>query len=185
MIYQEKWQQYEQYEQKKNNYNIFIQIVLIWFLIILSYFIIFFFPISKKISKIPFINIPDNSESKSMSFNLINIMKDKTYCYRFLSKLPYYLIGSCKLEIDKALKENFVCEQNSNIEFNKSDGLITVHNVEKLLNNNILIGETFIPLKFGFWKNREHYAFTFQIYFIAYKLSYSNNYDYRIKVRKK
>ncbi|MDV3199907.1 MAG: hypothetical protein Q8889_02165 [Candidatus Phytoplasma australasiaticum] len=119
-----------------------------------------------------------------MSFNLIHAMKDKAYYYRLLSKLSY-LSGSCKLEIDKALKENFVCEQNSNIEFNKSNGLITVHNIDKLLNHNILIGETFVPLKFGFWKYRESYAFTFQIYFIAYKLSYSNDYDYRIKVRKK
>ncbi|XKW58900.1 hypothetical protein ACGRT8_01830 [Candidatus Phytoplasma australasiaticum] len=47
-------------------------------------------------------NIPNNSESKSMSFNLINIMKEKTPLYRFLIKLPYYLVGSCKLEIDKA-----------------------------------------------------------------------------------
>ncbi|MDO8030737.1 hypothetical protein [Candidatus Phytoplasma fabacearum] len=134
----------------------------------------------------PLVNISDNSytENPSISFNLINAIKDKVFYYNLFGRFSYFL-GTSKLSMEKQLRENFYFDPKSNIEYNKNTGLIKVFNIDKILNNNILIGETFFLLNYGVWKIRDIWNWAFQVYFIAYKDDYSNNYHYRIKIKKK
>ncbi|MDV3166466.1 MAG: hypothetical protein Q8807_02160 ['Waltheria sp.' little leaf phytoplasma] len=136
--------------------------------------------------KIPLLNMSDNSstENPSISFNLINAIKDKTFYYHLFGKFSY-LSGTSKAAIEKQLRENFYFEPQSNVEYNKNTGVIKIFNINKILNHNILIGETFFLLNLGVWKMREVWTCILQIYFIAYNDNYSNNYHYRIKVKKR
>ncbi|MDO8064309.1 hypothetical protein [Candidatus Phytoplasma bonamiae] len=140
----------------------------------------------KKSSPIPLVNISNNSytENPSIYFNLNNVVKDKVFYYNLFGRFGYFF-GTSKLIMEKQLRENFHFDPKSNIEYNKNTGVVRIYNIDKILNNNILIGETFLLLNYGVWKMRDIWTWAFQIYFIAYKDDYSNNYNYRIKVKKK